>query len=243
MQTEIIKKPIKVGNSVAVLIPKKYENSTISINILNPNPIMESYEILSKRDLLKDTLGIYLTGSYARGDYDFESDIDIIAVTNNTKMVIKEGKYEINCIPKQEIEKQNQENIITKVMIKEAKPILNQLLLKELKKIKITEKQKKEFLEKTQDFINKMRNYLKEIEVDYLGTQELIIYSTLLRLRTLEYLKENYSKEEIIRKVSKEIYKYYVKIKNNQEIKKKIPIEKLNDCINILEKELKQFKK
>jgi len=237
---EIIKRPIKVGNSIAVLIPKKYKDSTVSIKIFDPSPVSESYEILSKNNLLGDVLGIYLTGSYARGDYDFESDIDILVVTNSIKTVIKEGKYELICIPKKEIINLKEGDIIIKIMLHEAKTILNNSLLKELQKIKITKKEKQEFLSKTKQLIKKMKSYLKDINIDYEGTQELIIYSTILRLRSLIYLDGKYSKELIINKVSKELYEDYCSIRKNKKINKKIPIFKLNFLIKLLEEEIKK---
>lgn len=210
------------------------------IKIFDPNPISESYEVLSKNNLLSEVLGIYLTGSYARGDYDFESDIDILVVTDSIKTVIKEGKYELICIPKKEIINLKEGNIIVKIMLQEAKTILNNSLLKELQKIKITKKEKQEFLSKTKQLIKKMKSYLKDINVDYKGTQELIVYSTVLRLRSLLYLKDKYSKELIINKVSKEFYEDYCFIREDKKIPKKIPLSKLNFLIKLLEEEIKK---
>ena len=78
---ELIKQTTRVGNSAGVLLPKNWLNSTVKVSLL-AQPILS--EIVKKIDT-KKALGIYLTGSHARGEQGDCSDIDVLVITEDTQ--------------------------------------------------------------------------------------------------------------------------------------------------------------
>src|SRR3989338_1020973 len=94
-----IKKAIKSGNSSAVILPRSWLNKEVRIELLKKTPETILYDVINiiKRHIeLKEVIGIYLTGSYARGEEDDHSDIDILVITNDIdKEIVKEGIYNI----------------------------------------------------------------------------------------------------------------------------------------------------
>ena len=81
---ELIKNTIKVGNSAGVLLPREYLNTSVKITLEPLNLEEDIFKILLRKNLLKDTKGIYLVGSYARKESTFESDVDVLVVTSKT---------------------------------------------------------------------------------------------------------------------------------------------------------------
>jgi len=235
---EMIKKPIKVGNSVGVLIPKMYKDSLVSVKILQPKPLIEEImKILSNKINVSEIRCIMLVGSYVTGEFDKDSDFDILVITSNTNKYIKEGRYEILCYREKGIYKTSKDNFLVKQMIKEGKSLLNNSLVNELRKIKVTKNEKQVFYSETKKILTELKRLLQTIEVDYQGTQNLIVYSCILRLKTILYLKNKYSKKNLIKLVKKkEIYSAYRKIKNRKDYLKIINKKDLNYLIKLLEK-------
>ena len=79
--------------------------------------------------------GIYLTGSYARGEETKDSDIDILVYTDDMNKTIKKGKYEISYISDDVLDGMN--CLIYYPMLKEAKTLTNDSLkLKLIRQLK-----------------------------------------------------------------------------------------------------------
>ena len=56
--------------------------------------LLDVIDIIKKYIDLSDVIGIYLTGSYARGEEDEESDIDVLVITENVdREMINKGIY------------------------------------------------------------------------------------------------------------------------------------------------------
>src|SRR3989344_7101847 len=110
--TELIKQIVKVGNSAGVLLPREWLNGKARVELIS-RPLDIKKEILEILDeYLRDIRGIYLVGSYARGEQEKDSDVDILAVTNNTNKRIKKGKYEITLISEDNLDKTLKNNIL-----------------------------------------------------------------------------------------------------------------------------------
>ena len=82
MKQELIKPIVKVGNSAGIILPKEWLNGKEKVELIEtPKDIKkELLEVLDS--YLPDIIGIYLTGSYARGEETPESDIDILVELN-----------------------------------------------------------------------------------------------------------------------------------------------------------------
>jgi len=228
MRNEIIKQAFKLGNSAGVLLPVEWKNKKVSVKLVEKSISQEIIEILDEKDLLKNTIGIFLAGSYARGEETELSDIDILVVTENINKQIKIGKYEILFISKDKLDKSFLKNLYLASLINEAKAILNNDFLnyykhkvknifikKQLKDIKSITNINKKFIELDEDF--------KENISD--GT----LYSLVLRLRELylieclKYEKNPSNKEfiNLIKKItSEECHNAYLRVKNDLKLKK-----------------------
>ena len=66
-----IKRAVKAGNSSAVILPRSWLNKDVRIELVKKTPETMLCEVINtvKGHIdLKEIIGIYLTGSYARGE-------------------------------------------------------------------------------------------------------------------------------------------------------------------------------
>jgi len=252
---ELIKTTIKVGNSAGVLLPKKYLNSQVKIVLEPLNIEKDVIDILMKEDILKEVMGAYITGSYARGEQTIESDIDILVITSKTEKRIKKEKYDLLLITKETLEEQLKNNIMPLLpMIIEAKPIINKNLLEDYKNTKLTKKNLRWHLEITKSGlkVNKAAlNLEKEIESE--NASDAIAYSLVLHLRSL-YLVDKLMKNKtwsnkeligLIKKIagSKLAYEGYLRVKADIKRTKKLPIDQAEKLYEYLSEKLKEQEK
>ena len=83
-----IKKAVRAGNSSAVILPRAWLNKEVRVELAKKSHetiLLEAINIIKKYIALKDVVGIYLTGSYARGEEDENSDIDIFILVNDAQ--------------------------------------------------------------------------------------------------------------------------------------------------------------
>lgn len=242
---ELIKQITKAGNSSNVLLPREWLGGIARIELIEkPVDIVED-TIRILKPYLKDILGIYVVGSYARKEETIKSDVDILVITKESNQRIKKGKYEIILISRDNLDKAMKGNMIPLLpMIKEAKTILNEGLINEYKNINPTKKNLKWIIEiiKSSKKVNeqaiKLSRELKE------NISDGIMYSIILGLRStysINCLKDNkiLTKKGLINLLSKiakteEPYNAYLRSKNNEPDKKSISpeiAEKLNNAI------------
>lgn len=256
MRNELIKPIIRVGNGAGVLLPKEWLNGQAKIELVDkPSNIKKDiFEILDP--WLPNIFGIYLTGSYARGEHIGSSDIDIVVISESIRKEIISGKYHISIIPLKNIKKMiTKKPILIFPRIIEAKALLNETLLHELKIIKIEKRKFDEFIEDTKDLINIDREV---IILDKEESKELkslsVLYSLILRLRGLFIVKailerKRYStrgfKAWLKRNLKdldvEKIYKAYVNFRNDKRVNEKISIEEAEKIISFLEKEVEKW--
>jgi len=106
----IVKHAREVGTSAGVLLPRKWLNKQVVVTLFPPKKediAKKIIEIIFRHNLDDEVKGIYLFGSYARGDYDFDSDIDVLVITKDEGKLINDDGYEILLIP----EKKFSENV------------------------------------------------------------------------------------------------------------------------------------
>jgi len=248
---ELLKKIVRVGNSAGVVLPKEWLNGLARIELVEkPLDIKkDTLEILSP--YLEDLLGIYLVGSYARGEQDLESDVDIIAISRGIQKEIKEGKYNFSIYSLENIKATLEKNpLMILPRLLEAKPIFNSSLLKELKKPLLGRDSFQEFVESSKR-IYAINNELFKIDKTL---DENNIYSIILRLRGFyiascllkgkAYSKKGF-KNFLIREEIKfeEVYDIYRKVKSGEQIKKTLSEPESLKLLNLLEKEVKSYGK
>ncbi|MEK6926380.1 MAG: DUF2080 family transposase-associated protein [Nanoarchaeota archaeon] len=255
---ELLRNVSKWGNSAGVLLPREWMGNQVKIVLVDRTLEIKKEALSILYPYLEDILGIYLIGSYARGEQEKESDIDIIAVSKKTKKEIVSGRYNLSIITLESARKTANENpILILPRLNEAKVILNSSLLEELKDIKVKKSSFKNFAVECEGIIKINRGLInldKEQGLDYIDSAE-VIYSMLLRLRGVFLAKnliekKEYSKKKFFNWISREIngkemgktYDVYMSVKNNRKIKIKVKVETAEKLLDFLEKEAKNIK-
>jgi len=259
--TEHIKEVRQVGNSGGVLVPKEWLGKQVKVTLIDRTREIkkEAFKILDP--YLKDIYGIYLVGSYSRNEQTRESDVDILVISNKTRKTILSGKYSVEIYTLDGIKNTlKKDPIMVYPRLFEAKALLNEGLLNELKSIKIAASSFKIFFEDCLRAIkiNKEFIALDKLDGDTLESVEAVAYSTMLRLRGIYMVKsflerKPYSNDkfkrwvldssEISQSDFDEFYGAYSDVKLNKIPKKRIKIKSAETLINLLEKEVKRYAK
>ncbi len=248
---EIIKPIVKMGNSACVLLPKAWIDGKAKIELIEkPIDIKEDlFEILNL--YLKDVVGIYLVGSYARGEQTNESDIDVVVITNNLEKRIKKGKYEIIILSKNSVEKQLKNNILPLLpMLKEAKPLINAEFLESYKKTKLTKRNLKFHIETTKSAMKVIEKSLELSREMKIKEGDGSAYSLILRLREFYLVdclrkEKKWTKNEFLRLIknisgSLNAYKGYLRVKAGKKAKDELPIKEAQKLYDFIVKKIKQ---
>ncbi|MBI4155223.1 nucleotidyltransferase domain-containing protein [Candidatus Woesearchaeota archaeon] len=258
---ELIKTAIKVGNSAGVLLPKKYLNSQVKIVLKPLNIEKDVVSILMEEGVLKEVMGVYLVGSYARMEQNIESDIDILVITSNLNKRIVREKYELIYISKKELEEQLDKNALPVLaMIKEAKIIINEELIKKYINSPLTEKNLRWHVDTTKSAMKVIEEDLKiskELKEKY--TWDGMAYSLILRLRTLYIIdcvrkNKKYTNKDFLNLIMEitgtlTAYNGYLRVKTDKKNKQELSISEteillnyINKKVLVLEKWLKEKK-
>ena len=247
---ELIKPVVRVGNSAGVILPKEWLNGKARVELIAKplNIKNEVFQILA--DYLDDIEGIYLVGSYARGEETEKSDIDILVITSGLNKKIESGRYEIMLISKIKVEEALKNNVLPILpMLKEAKPRLNGHLIEYYKKTKLIPKNLRWHIESVKSILNVN---LEEIKRDKGKgkTGDAVCYSLVLRLREIYIVDclikgKMWSTKEllnIIKKVSGSLnaYEGYLRVKNNLAVKDKLLIEEAEKLYQYIYSKIKE---
>ena len=249
-----IKKTVKAGNSSAVILPRAWLNQEVRVELLKKNPetiLLDVINTAKKHIELKKIIGIYLVGSYARGEESKDSDIDVMVISSNIdREMIHEGFYNILIVSEELLNQKLKQNLFpVGQMIKEAKPLINSSYLN-LIEVKVTKKNVKWFIDTTKEKLKLIRKFLKKTDEK---TDNRIIYTLVLRIRTLYIIQklvnnQNYSKKDFINLIirisgSNNAYESYLIIKNNSEETGKASKKEAEKLYYYLEKQLENVKK
>lgn len=257
---ELVKPVVKVGNSAGVVLPKEWLNGTAKI-VLVEKPLKIEQDVLGiLKDYLEDIQGVYIVGSYARGEQEKDSDVDVIAISNSVQKKIVVGKYDIQITPLDIIKSTIRKYpIMIYPRLAEAKVLFNKLLLGELLNVKVTKNSFKEFYK---DTVSMSKSNKELMELDKLDGEMLqsnsAVYSVFLRLRGYYLINcilknKKYSKKDfqnwVIKnaKINREEYNLtygiYKNIKDSKVIKQKVSIDVVEKLFCFLEKEAKKYGK
>ncbi len=259
----LVKPIVKVGNSAGVILPKDWLNGKAKVELFE-KPLDIKKEILDmiKNDLSK-VIGVYIYGSYSRKENTKDSDIDIVIIANKKIKIKKKNKYfDITVIQKNKIDSFKKTNpLLFYSILNEAKAIINENFLKNLKKeeFKSDLKKVKKYLKKYfEDCDRVLKINKKLLDLDKLENNKYadlnLVYSLILRIRGVYIAKtilknKKFSNKSFFNILKKDLdnankyYKIYQKIRDDKKPKKKVKIEDVEKLIKLLDKELKEIKK
>ena len=249
METELIKSVVKVGNSAGVILPKEWLNGRAKVKLVQ-KPLNIQQELIGiLESYLENIIGVYLVGSYARGDEDDKSDIDILVITENITKKIVKGKYDLLLISMANLEKALKNNILPLLpMIKEAKPIINSSLIKKYIETLLTRKNLKFHIELSKSAMKMEKTAIELAEMQNENISDNIMYSLVLRLRQTYIVdclikNKNSNKKDflkLVRKItgSEKSYEAYVRSKNNEKRQEIISLLEAKKIYNYLKKKI-----
>lgn len=141
-QESMIKLVKRYGNSGGVYLPSSWIGGSVEVSLVArpPNPVKDL--TLALAGSMEHIVSIILYGSYATGEQTEGSDIDVILVTDNHVKDMKvpeelRGKgYDVRIIPADEIRRLAGKDILLSKSLEDAKAILNDSFLYEVKSIK-----------------------------------------------------------------------------------------------------------
>lgn len=249
-QEQIIRKVTKIGNGAHIFAPKGWLNEEVIILRVSKPKLSIKEEILKIiSDYMKDILGIYLVGSYGRGEETERSDVDVLVISEKINKKIKQGRYNIIILSKENIEKQLKINALPLIpMLKEAKSLLNSALIESYKDLNLTEKNLKFHIETTKSALNVNKEIIKLDKERNSKCSDAVSYSLILRLREVYIIEcliksKLWNNKEFIKLIekiagSREAYEGYLRVKDNKKIKKNLKTEEAEKLYNYILKKI-----
>lgn len=181
------------GNGGHIYLPKEMIGKQVLVV-----QITKTLEDIKKEVLeilnpyLEHVLGVYLYGSYARGEQTPESDIDVWVISDKKLNIKNTENYEIITSTIEETKKTLKKNaVVVLSIIKEAIPLINRDLLKTLSSYNLNKKNTKQFVEHTESSLKIVEALMKD---ELKSSVPNITYPLMMRLRGLyliKCLKEN----------------------------------------------------
>lgn len=121
------RRAIKVGNSSGVLLPKAFLGHYVKVAIVNPPKNIKKDVTTILYPFLEEILGVYLIS-------ESEDQIEVLAISTNINKHLEKRNYLVDVVPLNVLKKSLKEKQEVREKIKSAKPIMNKVLLFELKK-------------------------------------------------------------------------------------------------------------
>jgi len=233
----LIKQTREVGTSAGVLLPRKWLNKQVVVTLLQPSKeeiAKEVMEIILKNNINEEIKGVYLYGSYARGDYDPYSDIDLLMITKETNKLINHGNYEVLLISEENFSKNLPDSLYYTSMLKELKTIINKDLIERysISKYRLNVKR---VLNEIGRVLKINKDTVKICEDNNKKIPDGIAYSIVLRLRELYLLK-------CLKICGDKNYFAYIRIKRNEKELREIIPKEMEILLDLSEKWLKELK-
>jgi len=193
---KIIKKAVNIGNGACVYVPREYVGSEVVVIL--PDSIDDIKKGILNRliEFMPNILGVYLYGSYVRGEETVDSDVDLLVITKEKDDKIQNvlEDIDVRVVPISDLKKsiKNYPLLIVPIL-KEAKVLLNPDLLKELKDSKIDFKKFRWNFEDIKRIIKIVEGFVRLDDED---VSPSLIYSLIMRIRVcylIECLLKNKS--------------------------------------------------
>lgn len=245
----ITKQTREVGTSAGVLLPRSWLNKQVVVTLFEPSEKKIAHDIIKylfEHNLNEEVKGIYLFGSYSRGDFDFNSDVDILIITQNTNKLINHNNYEILLVSENSFSENLPNNLNYLSILKETKVIFNKELIEKYR----TKKHKfniKKILSEINRIFKINEDAVKMCKENNLNIPDGIVYSIILRLRELYLIKclfsnKIYHKKDFLELVGNKVYSVYLRIKRNEKELDNLSPDELIKMLSLFEEWLKELK-
>jgi|TARA_B100001971_G_C18221578_1_gene557546 predicted nucleotidyltransferase len=228
---KIAKTVQEMGNGGHIYLPKELIGQQVIVIATKTEEEIKKEVLDILFPYLEHIKGVYLHGSYARGEQTPESDIDIMVIADKKLEIEKKiGSYEIISTTLEGIKKTIENNApLILPMLREAKPIINSSLINELKKSLITKKSVKWYIDTTKSALKIAETLIKD---ELKSSIPNITYTLMLRTRGLLYIRclredKPYSnrllfsyleKKGLEKSVVKELYILYTIVRDNKKL-------------------------
>lgn len=258
MQEQLIREVTGIGNGAHIFVPRDWLNQKVLVIKTQKLTIKEQIiKILEPH--LDNIIGIFLYGSYARGEQEKDSDIDVLLVVRKKFKLENKDKISFEIVEYDQLKKNIELNpLMFYPIIQEAKPIINSLLLEELRKIKFNKNAPifKWFVDTTKDQIKSSKELIEldKLDSNYLSSY-CVVYSIILRLRGIFIIRRLLFKRPYTTKLFKEwliknildidynkVYNVYKAIRDHKQTKIKIKLNKVEQLLNLLQEEINKLK-
>ena len=179
------KQVVAFGNGSIVFTPKKWIGKTVLV-VREEKPVDVAGTIMDAlKPFLGSVQGVFLFGSFVRGEQHEGSDIDIVVIADKKLALGKKSNVQAVVLTRKSLEKalKDDANLFLHQALKEAKPVLNETLLQELRSLNIAP-DVRPFFENTVGAFKKV-NALLDLEQGKFLESKASMYSLILRLKTL----------------------------------------------------------
>jgi predicted nucleotidyltransferase len=252
-QEQLIRKVSLFGNGAHIIVPREWVNENILIVRIEDKPIKQKIlELLTPN--LDKVIGVFIYGSHARGESSVNSDIDVLVVARETFNFEKNSGIDLIILPEKDIKNSIKSNpILLYSIFREAKPVINNNYLENLRKIKLNKNYFKPFLNQTADAIKSNEDLLELDKQTGNFASNAVIYSLILRLRGLliiNYILHNKDFSNL--KFSKwlqsyninynSVYEVYRNVRDDKKEKDSVPLEQADILLNLLKHKLLEVK-
>lgn len=221
-----------IGNGGHIYLPKEMVGQKVVVTLAEKGiEEIEEEALLMLKPYLKHIIGIYIYGSYARGEQTPESDIDILVITDGkVKLDKRINSYEFVSGSLDQIESTIRNNaVLILPILKEAHPILNQALLERYKKERLTKENTKWYIETTESSLKLAGDWIEDRDTNSMPN---IVYPLIMRLRGLFLIdsmihNKGYSNKELVNYIAKkgipadkakELYRMYREHRDNRHV-------------------------
>lgn len=188
VQELVEKKVVPFGNGSIVYTPKKWVGKDVIV-VLEEKPLdVRSDALEMLMPFLDKVEGVFLFGSFARNEQENDSDVDILVISSEKISLTKKGRFDFLAKTKVQFLKELKSDklLFLRNILSEAKPLLNEALLEELRKAQ----EKPDYKALLDDTVGAFKHVKELLEASKRQGLEIldsnaIVYSLLLRIKGL----------------------------------------------------------